>query len=287
MTHESRVPSPDSHFLPSDISLTVERALAEDIGDGDLTALLLPEDKTATAAVVCREQAAICGTAWFDEVYRQLDPAFKVSWNLADGDEAAPGQSVCTLAGNARVMLTGERTALNFLQTLSATATVTREYLALMKGSKARLLDTRKTLPGLRTAQKYAVVCGGGTNHRMGLYDAILIKENHISAAGGIAPALERARAIHDNVEIEVESLDELREALNAGATQVLLDDFDLPAMQEAVKLAAGKATLEISGGVTRDTLSDIAATGVDFISSGALTKNVRAIDFSMRVTDG
>jgi len=283
---ESRVPSP-TPTLPTDIKITVARALDEDIGNGDLTSRLLAVDSTASAAVVCKEQAVVCGIPWFNEIYRQLDPSFRIDWKVKDGDDLMPNQTVCTLQGSARVMLSGERTALNFLQLLSGTATITRDYVALLEGTRTKLLDTRKTIPGLRTAQKYAVVCGGGRNHRMGLYDAILIKENHISAAGSIAAALERAGAIHSNVEIEVETLEEFKDALACGAKQILLDDFDLASMKEAVRINAGRATLEISGGVTRETIQKIAATGVDFISVGALTKNVRAIDYSMRVVNG
>jgi len=270
--------------LPDDIVITVEKALDEDIGNGDLTALLLPEKKIVTATVICREHAVVCGIPWFDEVYRQLDTTFQVSWNVSDGDNLSPDQTVCTLQGSARTLLTGERTALNFLQLLSATATVTRDYIDLIKGTAAQLLDTRKTIPGLRTAQKYAVRCAGGKNHRMGLYDAILIKENHISAAGSIPAALKQANSIHDNIEIEVERLDQLQQALACNAKKILLDNFDIPMLEQAVKLNAGKATLEASGGVNRDTIRAIALTGVDYISVGSLTKDVRAIDYSMRI---
>jgi len=270
--------------LPDDIVITVEKALDEDIGNGDLTALLLPEKKIVTATVICREHAVVCGIPWFDEVYRQLDTTFQVSWNVYDGDNLSPDQTVCTLQGSARTLLTGERTALNFLQLLSATATVTRDYIDLIKGTAAQLLDTRKTIPGLRTAQKYAVRCAGGKNHRMGLYDAILIKENHISAAGSIPAALKQANSIHDNIEIEVENLDQLQQALACNAKKILLDNFDIPMLEQAVKLNAGKATLEASGGVNRDTIRAIALTGVDYISVGSLTKDVRAIDYSMRI---
>jgi len=272
--------------LPDDIKITVERALAEDIGSGDLTAKLLPENTVSVATVICRENAVICGIHWFNEVYGQLDTSFQVTWHVSDGDNLSPGQSVCTLQGSTRVMLSGERTALNFLQLLSATATATRDYLSLVDGTRANLLDTRKTIPGLRTAQKYAVVCGGGKNHRMGLYDAILIKENHISAAGSIAEAFRLAQAIHHNIEIEVENLDELKQALDCGATQILLDNFDLATMKEAVKLTDGRATLEASGGITSKTIRNFAETGVDFISVGSLTKTIKAIDYSMRISD-
>ncbi len=270
--------------IPEDISKTVKAALEEDIGKGDLTSQLLPEDSHSSALVTCRENAIMCGIPWFNEVYRQLDPKFNITWNVSDGDLLKKNTTICTLEGNTRVLVTGERTALNFIQLLSGTATVAHEYLQLIDGTKTQLLDTRKTIPGLRTAQKYAVVCGGGKNHRMGLFDAILIKENHIEAAGSIANAYKHAIEIHDNVEIEVESIDELHQALDAGANQILLDNFSLEMMSQAVSICAGKATLEVSGGVTHDTIRPFAETGVNFISVGALTKNVRAIDFSMRI---
>jgi len=272
--------------LPDDIVITVEIALAEDIGNGDLTALLLPENKIVTATVICREHAVVCGIPWFDEVYRQLNAAFQVSWYVSDGESLSPAQTICTLQGSARTILTGERTALNFLQLLSATATVTRDYIDLIKGTTAKLLDTRKTIPCLRTAQKYAVRCAGGNNHRMGLYDAILIKENHISAAGSIAAAMKKASSIHDNIEIEVENLDQLQQALACNAKKILLDNFDMRMLEQAVKLNAGVATLEASGGVNRNTIRAIAQTGVDYISVGGLTKDVRAIDYSMRISE-
>ncbi|NNE37524.1 MAG: carboxylating nicotinate-nucleotide diphosphorylase [Gammaproteobacteria bacterium] len=271
-------------YIPADVSQIVHSALDEDIGSGDLTSQLLPEDAISSATVTCREDAVMCGIPWFDEVYRQLDPDFNISWHVSDGDKLSKNKIICQLSGNTRVLVSGERTALNFIQLLSGTATVTYEYVQLIKGTDTRLLDTRKTIPGLRTAQKYAVACGGGKNHRMGLYDAILIKENHISAAGSIKNAYINAVEIHKNVEIEVESIDELQQALNAGAKQILLDNFTREMMQEAVSLSIGKATLEVSGGVTRETIRPFAETGVDFISVGALTKNVRAIDFSMRI---
>jgi len=274
-----------SFKLPDDIQNLVRHALSEDIGRGDLTARLLPENQSAQAVVICREQAVICGIAWFNEVYRQLDDRFDVVWTVEDGDLLTPGQTVCSLQGPVRVLLTGERTALNFLQLLSGTATLTRHYQELIKDTGARLLDTRKTIPGLRTAQKYAVLCGGGENHRMGLYDAILIKENHISAAGSITAAFEQASTIHSNIEIEVENMDELQEALDCGVGKILLDNFDLESMRKAVKINSGRATLEASGGITQETIRSIAETGVDYISVGSLTKDVRAIDYSMRVS--
>lgn len=270
--------------IPSDLALTVQHALEEDIGSGDLTSQLLPQDKSSSAKVICRENAIMCGIPWFNEVYRQLDSGFHITWHVSDGDLLTKDTLICDLNGSARTMVTGERTALNFIQMLSATATVTNEYVQLIKGTKTQLLDTRKTIPGLRMAQKYAVVCGGGKNHRMGLYDAILIKENHISVSGGIANAHKSALQIHDNVEIEVETLEELQQALDVGAKQILLDNFDLDMMRLAVKQSAGQSKLEVSGGVTRETIKSFADTGVDYISVGALTKNLRAIDFSMRI---
>ncbi|TAJ94339.1 MAG: carboxylating nicotinate-nucleotide diphosphorylase [Gammaproteobacteria bacterium] len=270
--------------LPEDISITVRRALEEDIGSGDITAGLVPERLTANAVVISREPAILCGTAWFDEVFRQLDPAVAVAWRLADGDALAPDQPVCTVTGPARSLLTGERTALNFLQLLSGTATTTRNYVKLLGETKTRLLDTRKTLPGLRTAQKYAVACGGGCNHRLGLYDAILIKENHIEAAGGIPQAICQAKTLNKPIEIEVENLDQLQQAIAAGADRIMLDNFSLEMTTTAVRIAAGRAELEVSGGIEADTLGSLCGTGVDFISIGALTKHVQAIDYSMRV---
>lgn len=272
--------------LPSDLSSCVRRALSEDIGTGDLTAELLPPDATSTAIIISREKAVICGIPWVDEVYRQLDPAVSCSWTCADGDVIAPEQTLCTITGSTRSILTGERTALNFLQLLSGTATLTREYVELIAGTQTRLLDTRKTIPGLRTAQKYAVVCGGGTNHRMGLYDAILIKENHISAAGDITKAITRAKTLHRHVEVEIETLAQLSQAIEAGADTVMLDNFELSDIQEAVALNNGRSKLEVSGGINMETIAAIAASGVDFISVGELTKNMRAVDYSMRITD-
>jgi nicotinate-nucleotide pyrophosphorylase (carboxylating) len=266
----------------------VAAALAEDIGSGDLTAGLIPEDAQASARVISREAAVLCGRDWFDAVFRQIDPAVRIDWRVADGDAVNPNDLLCELAGPARALLTGERCALNFLQTLSGTATATRRFVAALGDARTRLLDTRKTVPGLRLAQKYAVRCGGGHNHRKGLYDAILIKENHIAAAGSVAAAVQAARRqspAGTPIEVEVETLDQLREALAAGAPQVLLDNFSLPMMRDAVAIAAGRATLEASGGVALDQLRAIADTGVDFISVGALTKHVQAVDLSMRVS--
>ena len=271
----------DKH-LPADIASAVRRALNEDLGTGDLTARLLPEDASGAAEVVSRDNATLCGAPWFDEVFRQLDERVRVDWTCLDGDSIERGQGVCTVSGPVRALLSGERAALNFLQLLSGTATVTREYVSIIAHTKTKLLDTRKTLPGLRSAQKYAVVCGGGANHRMGLYDAILIKENHIRANGSITAALERAGETHRYIEIEVENEAQLREALDAGAASIMLDNFTLPQVRNAVQLNNGRARLEISGGVDKNGLRELAETGVDFISVGALTKNVRAVDFSM-----
>ena len=267
------------------IQATVRRALAEDVGSGDVTAALIPEDARATARVICREHAVLCGCAWFDAVFAELDERIDVKWNLRDGERVQPDQVLCTLSGPARALLTGERAALNLLQTLSGTATRAARYAAAVEGLPVRILDTRKTLPGLRIEQKYAVRTGGCHNHRIGLYDGILIKENHIAAAGSITAAVAAARALNTDlpVEIEVEDLDELREGIAAGADILLLDNFSLDLLREAVALTAGRAKLESSGGVTLDNLRAIAETGVDYISTGALTKDVMAIDLSMR----
>ncbi len=264
---------------------TVALALAEDVGSGDLTAALIPEDARAEATVISRERAVLCGAAWFDAVFRQLDPRIHIEWGAADGDRVEPNQWLCTLRGPARAMLTGERTALNFLQALSGTATLARRYADLVAGTGATILDTRKTLPGLRLAQKYAVRCGGCQNHRIGLFDAVLIKENHIMAAGSIRNAIATARRLHPGVtvEVEVENLAELEEALAARPDIVMLDNFDLAAMTEAVRLTAKRVKLEASGNVNFDTVRAIAETGVDYISIGGLTKDVRAVDLSMR----
>jgi nicotinate-nucleotide pyrophosphorylase (carboxylating) len=272
--------------VPDDVGQTVARALAEDVGSGDVTADLVPPGQRALARVLCREEAVICGRPWFDEVFRQLDPGVSVRWLVTEGEEVAPDQWICELEGPARPILTGERTALNFLQTLSGTAGVARRYARALAGTRSRVLDTRKTLPGLRSAQKYAVRCGGCDNHRIGLYDAVLIKENHIQAAGSIATAVGRARSLHPGlkVEVEVEDLAQLREALAAGADVVMLDNFDLPAMREAVAITAGRSRLEVSGNVDLGSLARIAATGVDYISVGALTKHLRAVDLSLRL---
>ncbi|WP_006787300.1 carboxylating nicotinate-nucleotide diphosphorylase [Thiorhodospira sibirica] len=267
------------------IDEAVARALHEDLGSGDLTAQLIDSEAWGEATVITREAAVICGTAWFAHSFARLDARVTIRWAVSDGAQVAPNQTLCTLQGPARALLSGERTALNFLQTLSATATQTRAYVAAVAGTQATILDTRKTLPGLRHAQKYAVRCGGGMNHRMGLFDAILIKENHIYAAGSIAAAVAQARTLHPAilVEVETETLDEVREALNAGADVIMLDDFTHEARREAVNLVAGRAKTEASGGVDLHTVRTIAASGVDYISVGSLTKDIRAVDLSMR----
>lgn len=270
---------------PAYVSQTVSTALREDVGSGDLTAQLIPADRTARATVITREDAVLCGTAWFDEVFRQIDARVRVTWSARDADRVRADQQLCTLEGPARALLTGERTALNFLQMLSATATVTRKYVDAVAGTKCRILDTRKTIPGLRVAQKYAVRCGGGTNHRIGLFDAILVKENHIAAAGSIANAVAESRRLNSKVllEVEVESLTQLREALDARVDRVLPDNFSLDQMREAVQIAGGRTELEASGNMSLETVRAVAETGVDFISVGGLTKHVRAVDLSMR----
>jgi len=264
----------------------VARALAEDVGGGDLTAALVPTDKEVRAHVLCREDAVLCGSAWFDEVFLQLDGSITVDWHFSDGDAVAASSILCHVTGAARPMLTGERTALNFLQTLSGTATSTRQYVNAIRGTRARVLDTRKTLPGLRRAQKYAVRCGDGENHRMGLYDGILIKENHIEAAGSLGAAIQLALETAPKevfVEVEVEDLEMVREAIGAGASRILLDNFSIEDLAKAVAESSGRARLEASGNITLDTIRSVAETGVDYISIGGLTKHVRAIDLSMR----
>jgi nicotinate-nucleotide pyrophosphorylase (carboxylating) len=274
--------------LPADLARQVAAALAEDIGAGDLTAALIPVARTGHATVITREAAIICGIPYVDETFRQIDAHVAVSWQVREGEAAQPNQTLFTLEGPARALLTGERTALNFLQLLSATASAAHAYALLLQGTHCRLLDTRKTIPGLRTAQKYAVRVGGGHNHRMGLFDGILIKENHIMAAGSIGNAVAEAQqaARKVPVEVEVENLDELRQAMAARADIALLDNFPLPLLREAVALNAAGAhplKLEASGGITRETIREIAETGVDFISVGEITKHVRAVDLSMR----
>lgn len=261
-------------------------ALSEDIGSGDLTASLLPADLRAHARVICREDAVLCGSAWFAACFHALDTRAVIHWHAADGDAIRTDQLLCEIEGNARALLSAERPALNFLQTLSGTATVTRRYADEIKGTGAVVMDTRKTLPGLRLAQKYAVRVGGGTNLRTGLYDGILIKENHIVAAGGVTQVLQKAFALHAGVpiQIEVETLDELQEALETGAELVLLDNFSIGKMREAVELTGDRAVLEASGNITLDNIREVAQTGVQRISIGSLTKHVRAVDLSMRV---
>lgn len=278
-----------SFNLSTEIGRAVERALAEDIGSGDLTASLVPATTQATATVITREQAILCGRSWFDEVFHRLDPAIRIEWNFMDGERVSPNAVLCRLTGLARPLLTGERTALNFLQTLSGTATETRRYVDAIAGTGCKILDTRKTIPGLRRAQKYAVLCGGGTNHRVGLFDAVLVKENHIIAAGSIPAAVAQARATAGEcmVEIEVENLEELDQALSTDIDRILLDNFTLEDMISAVKLKIGRkgyhVQLEASGNVTLETIRGIAKTGVDFVSVGGLTKHLKAIDLSMR----
>ena len=275
--------------LPADLPRQVEAALREDLGSGDVTASLVPAAKRVHGSVITREAAVLCGRPWADETFRQLDPQVQLSWQAADGDRIAPGQILFSIAGPARAVLTGERTALNFLQLLSGTATATRGFVDAVAGTRCRILDTRKTVPGLRTAQKYAVRCGGAQNLRMGLYDQVLIKENHIAAAGSLTAAIEAARrnAAGLAIEVEVETLTELQEALDARPDIIMLDEFSLEDMRSAVALnrAQGAAAkLEVSGSVSLETVQSIAATGVDYISVGALTKHVRAIDLSMRL---
>ncbi|ABA57378.1 nicotinate-nucleotide pyrophosphorylase (carboxylating) [Nitrosococcus oceani ATCC 19707] len=272
---------------PVSIKEEVRRALAEDIGTGDVTTTLIPATTKITATIICRETAILCGTSWFNEVFHQLDADIAIDWAKADGDLVPANQIICTLYGLARPLLSGERTALNFLQTLSGTATIAHRYASAVKGLPVRILDTRKTLPGLRQAQKYAVRCGGGHNHRHGLYDGILIKENHILAAGSITAAIARARIANSNlpVEIEVENLNELQQALAAGADILLLDNFDTPSLREAVRISQQRAKLEASGGITLKNIRQVAETGVDYISVGALTKDIRAVDLSIRFT--
>ncbi len=273
-------------LLKAAITANVSAALVEDIGSGDLTAQLIPEAQQARATVITRQPMVLAGRLWFDACFQAIDPAVQIEWAAEEGAVCAAGSVLVTLTGSARTLLTGERPALNFLQTLSATATQTRHLMGLLVGTKTRLLDTRKTLPGLRIAQKYAVLVGGGTNHRLGLYDAFLIKENHIAAAGSISAAVAQARALAPQkpVEVEVETHAELVEAVAAGADRIMLDNFSLDAMTEAVGYVAGRMELEASGGVTAATIRAIAETGVDFISVGTLTKDIQAIDLSMRL---
>ena len=270
-----------------DIPLCVARALQEDIGHGDITAMLIPAEQEAKGEVVSREHAVICGRPWVDEVFRQLDPNTSIDWLVEDGDKVAPDQLLFSISGNARVLLTGERTALNFLQMLSGTATLARQYADLTTGSEVKILDTRKTIPGLRLAQKYAVTVGGCSNHRIGLYDAFLIKENHIAACGGIALAVAKAREIAPEklVEVEVETLEELHQALDAQADVVMLDNFSPSDIDNLKHLNFGQTKIEVSGNITNETAQHYISSAVDYISSGSLTKHVQAIDLSMRLT--
>jgi nicotinate-nucleotide pyrophosphorylase (carboxylating) len=279
---------PDMPQLPPGESIyrQVADALAEDIGDGDLTAALVPEKALDRATIIAREPGVLAGRAWVDAVFYQLGRDVSIEWLAADGDKLVQDQSICCLTGPSRTLLSGERTALNFLQTLSGTATTVAGYVDAVAGTGVRILDTRKTIPGLRLAQKYAVLCGGGVNHRIGLYDAILIKENHISAAGSIHSVLERSRAFDVDVEVEVETLEQLQEALDADAKRVLLDNFSIEMLKQAVELNAKRARLEVSGNVTLETIRELAETGIDDISIGALTKHVRALDLSMLFED-
>ena len=276
--------------LAEEIEHNVAAALAEDVSSGDLTAQLVPADRVSRATVVSREDAVLCGAAWFDRCFKTLDPSIRITWKASDGDRVAPNQTLCEIEGSARSLLTGERTALNFLQMLSGVATKTRQFVDIVAGTRAEIVDTRKTLPGLRLAQKYAVKCGGGGNHRLGLYDAILIKENHILAAGNIPAAMAEAQKVADSthgrckfVQVEVETLEELQQALFANAKMILLDNMSLDQMRKAAAITAGRAILEASGNVNLETVRGIAETGVDRISIGGLTKDVRALDLSMR----
>ena len=270
----------------ADIPACVARALLEDIGEGDITAMLIPEQQQAKGEVLCREHAVICGTAWVDEVFRQLDPKTTINWLVQDGDQVVPDQVLFTLSGNARTLLTGERSALNFLQLLSGTATLARQYAELTAGNEVKILDTRKTIPGLRLAQKYAVAVGGCNNHRIGLYDAFLIKENHIAACGGIALAVAKAREIAPEkiVEVEVENLDELNEALDAQADVIMLDNFSPSDIENLKHLNVGETKIEVSGNITHESVKQYISSAVNYISSGSLTKHVQAVDLSMRL---
>lgn len=267
------------------VSLDVERALEEDIGSGDVSAILIPEEIQAKATVIAREGALLCGTPWFETVFKTIDPNIEIIWHAKEGGPILPDQTICELMGNARHLLTGERTALNFLQTLSGTATLTQRYVVKLAGTNCHLLDTRKTIPGLRYAQKYATRCGGAENHRFGLYDAILIKENHIAACSSVAKAITLAREKVPNlpIEVEVETLKDLVDALNANPQRILLDNFPLNTLKEAVRITQKAVELEASGNISLKTIRRVAKTGVDFISVGKLTKNVKAIDLSMQ----
>ena len=273
-----------SEMIQSDVRL----ALEEDLGSGDISAALVDKHTYLKTRLVVREEAVICGQAWFNEVFRQCDESIAIHWNINEGDSVNTDTIICHVDGPASALLSGERTAMNFLQTLSGTATTTKHYADLIKHTQCKILDTRKTIPKLRLAQKYAVKRGGGLNHRIGLFDAFLIKENHLAAAGGIATAVERARKLDSSklLEVEVETIDELKQSIKSGADRVLLDNFSLPMLYDAVSLAQGKIELEASGNITDESLVEIAEAGVDFISIGALTKHLRAVDFSLRFVD-
>lgn len=270
--------------LPTDLALIVNLALQEDIGDGDITSLLIADNLQAKAHILCREEAILCGIAWVEETYRNIDSRLQIQWNFKDGDSLKKGAQVAEIVGNARAILTGERTALNFLQTLSGTATITKQYTERLKGTSVILLDTRKTLPGMRNAQKYAVRVAGGSNHRKGLYDAYLVKENHIQSCGNISNAIATARKINPNkvLEVEVQNLEQLSEAISAKPDIIMLDNFKLQDIRKAVTINPGNAKLEVSGNINQESLVNVAKTGVDYISVGALTKHCRAIDFSL-----
>ena len=270
--------------LPTDLTLIVNLALQEDVGDGDITSLLIADNLQAKAHILCREEAILCGIAWVEETYRNIDSRLQIQWNFKDGDSLKKDAQVAEIVGNARAILTGERTALNFLQTLSGTATITKQYTERLKGTSVILLDTRKTLPGMRNAQKYAVRVAGGSNHRKGLYDAYLVKENHIQSCGNISNAIATARKINPNkvLEVEVQNLQQLSEAISAKPDIIMLDNFELQDIRKAVTINLGNAKLEVSGNINQESLVNVAKTGVDYISVGALTKHCRAIDFSL-----
>ena len=270
--------------LPTDLALIVNLALQEDIGDGDITSLLIADNLQAKAHILCREEAILCGIAWVEETYRNIDSRVQIQWNFKDGDSLKKDAQVAEIVGNARAILSGERTALNFLQTLSGTATITKQYTERLKGTSVILLDTRKTLPGMRNAQKYAVRVAGGSNHRKGLYDAYLVKENHIQSCGNISNAISTARKINPNkvLEVEVQNLEQLSEAISAKPDIIMLDNFKLQDIRKAVTINLGNAKLEVSGNINQESLVNVAKTGVDYISVGALTKHCRAIDFSL-----
>ena len=270
----------------SDIQQQVAQALKEDIGSGDVTANLLAADQTSSAIVITRESGVLCGTQWFDQCFLQVEETITIHWQAKDGDLIIPNQTLCTIEGPTRALLTAERAALNFLQTLSATATTTKHYVDALTNTGVKILDTRKTIPGLRLAQKYAVSCGGGMNHRIGLYDMILIKENHVASCGSITAVIKKAQQNNQQceVEIEVESLKELEEALNAGAQRILLDNFAREDLVKAVAINQRRAKLEVSGNITLENINEVAQTGIDYISSGAITKNIQALDLSMQI---